>query len=57
MAKALTRDELAIWADQNGKVLVPREQYDELCADAAAAIAAKADIDRDYQALFGPRRG
>lgn len=53
MAQQMTRDELAVWADQHDKVLVPRDEYEELCGDAAASIAAQADIDRDYRALFG----
>jgi hypothetical protein len=44
-------------AARSGKVLIPTAEYEELCADAAAGIMARADLDRDFAALFGPLLG
>ncbi|MCA2249021.1 hypothetical protein JF729_14645 [Mycobacterium intracellulare] len=57
MAQQMTYDELVVWAAENGKVLVPTDEYHEMCAARAAVITAQADLDRDYRALFGSWRG
>jgi hypothetical protein len=53
----MTRDELTIWAAQYGLSVIAKAEYEEVCAKAAAGIAAQADLDRDFAALFGPLFG
>lgn len=53
----MTRDELTIWAAKRGMTVIDKAEHDELCAAAAAGIMAKADLDRDLAALFGPLFG
>jgi len=50
----MTRDELTAWAAMNGKVVVDKAEHEDVCATAAADIAAQADLDCDFAALFGP---
>jgi len=53
----MTRDELTIWAEARGLSVIDKTEHEELCAKAAAGITAKADLDRDFAALFGPLFG
>jgi hypothetical protein len=48
----MNADELTIWADRHGKVLIPNADYAELCTRAAAGITAQAEADRDFHTLF-----
>ncbi|MDT5369274.1 MAG: hypothetical protein QOC62_3705 [Mycobacterium sp.] len=48
----MNADELTIWADRHGKVLIPNAEYAELCARAAAGITAKNEVDKAFNALF-----
>jgi hypothetical protein len=51
----MTIDELIAWADNHhDKVLTDQSAHEALCAAAAAGIAAAADLDADFDALFGP---
>jgi hypothetical protein len=49
----MTLDEAKVVLAQHGIVVMPKSEHAEMCANAAAAIAAQADLDRDFQALFG----
>lgn len=48
----MTRDELVAWAARHGMTVIPTVRYLSLCADAAAGIAAQADLDRDLAELL-----
>lgn len=52
MAREMSLEEVEAIAARHGKTLMPRAEWEELCSLAAAGIAAKAEIDRDYEALM-----
>jgi hypothetical protein len=49
----MTLTDLVAWADRNGRVLISLAKHEELCANAAAAITAQSDLDRELADLLG----
>ena len=49
----MTRGQLESWAAERGMVVVDTAEHEAMCARAAAAIAAAADLDRDYEVICG----
>jgi hypothetical protein len=49
----MTLGELVSWAARTGRMVVPIDVHEQLCADAADAAARCIDFDRDFHRLFG----